>query len=364
MKSVCVVGGEMKPDAARKEHWRRGKKGRILCVDPATREVDELISHVSPSETCADDDPSIHFSAATVSDDTLYACTKTEVLTYRLPTCEQIGYVSLPCFNDVHHVRPTGRGTLYVATTGLDMVVEIDGAGKIIEEWNVLGEDPWARFSRDTDYRKIGTTKPHRAHPNYVFLYKDQLWVTRFQQRDAVCLNYPDLRIEIGTERPHDGRVLEDRVYFTTVDGHVVVADMEELKVLTDCDLNRIEDSDFALGWCRGLLPIDREHVLVGFSRLRQTKIRENLRWLHYRVGGRENAGIRAARIALYNIARGEKIWEKELEEHGLNIIYSIHWLGTEPVETALESFSIDSGSPYSHLAAGTDADQSRGIAS
>ncbi len=36
--------------------------------------------------------------------------------------------------------------------------------GQVLAEWNVLGEEPWSRFSRDVDYRKIVSKKPRLSH--------------------------------------------------------------------------------------------------------------------------------------------------------------------------------------------------------
>src|SRR4029079_9381251 len=96
--------------------------------------------------------------------------------------------VSLPFFNDVHHVRPSGDGNILVANAGLEMVLELDGAGRVLQAWNVLGEDPWRRIDPHVDYRWI-STKPHRAHPNFLFYLDDELWATRFHQGDAVSLS-------------------------------------------------------------------------------------------------------------------------------------------------------------------------------
>jgi hypothetical protein len=87
--------------------------------------------------------PAILFKSVFLSDDKLFTCTSTEVLVYQLPGFQLLHYISLPCFNDLHHVYPTREGTLLVAVTGLDMVVEVGTAGEVIREWNVLGEDPW-----------------------------------------------------------------------------------------------------------------------------------------------------------------------------------------------------------------------------
>lgn len=98
-----------------------------------------------------------------------------------------------------------------MVNTGLDMVVRVTPEGRVLEEWDVLLEPAWQRFSRDIDYRKIVSTKPHRSHPNFVFELGDEVWVTRFEQRDAICLTAPQKRrrrVRWGPRKPLRSTVL------------------------------------------------------------------------------------------------------------------------------------------------------------
>jgi hypothetical protein len=205
-----------------------------------------------------------------------------------------------------------------VADTGLDMVLEVGLDGTVVQEWNVLGEDPWTRFSRDVDYRRIATTKPHLAHPNHVFYIGEEPWATRFEQRDAVSLTDPGRRIDIGLERLHDGVVHEGRVYFTTVDGKIVIADTATLKVIEVVDLNAFHPADTRLGWCRGIL-LDGPRIWVGFSRIRPTKIRENVGWVLH--GFRRDFGTH---LACYDLDARRLIAEVPLEELGMSAVFSV----------------------------------------
>jgi hypothetical protein len=326
MNRFYVVGGRQKPQARGKTpEWQMWGGGVVGEVDMATGSVLERAHYISPPEACAsDDDPSILFKAGTLDGDRLYVCTQTELLVYSLPEFAVVGYVSLPRFNDVHHVRPTGDGTLLVANTGLDTVVEVDMGGTVVREWSVLGQDVWARFSRDVDYRRVATTKPHHAHPNFVFELGDDIWVTRFIQRDAICLTRPGGRIPIEGAPNHDGEVLGGKVYFTSVDAKVVIADADTQTVERVVDLNAITDSGVPLGWCRGLAVIDEDHVAVGFSRLRPTKFRENVKWLKHKLGG-SGYGLAPTRIAVVDLKHEKFCWEQSLEPAGMNIIFSIH---------------------------------------
>lgn len=324
---LYVVGGHHKNDAFRKEEWHRSEKGVVAKIDTSTSTSKACLEYVSPHDACPPEDPSILFKAGTVMDDKFYLCTTTEVMVYKLPKFERVAYISLPFFNDLHHVTPTQQNTLLVSVTGLDMVVELTMQGDVVREWNVLGEDPWERFSRDIDYRRVLTTKPHQSHPNFVFHVDDDIWVSRFKQRDAICLTRPGLRISIDVEKVHDGIVYDGLIYFTTVDGHVVIANPKTLQLEQVIDLNEINQSKKALGWCRSIHVIDRDHVLVGFSRLRPTKIKENLLWLRPYLNPHEDAGKLPTRIVLYNLKKSEICWEFNLEDvdHSINELFSIH---------------------------------------
>lgn len=324
MSEIYVIGGELRRSVFRKlAEWQSSKKGVILQVDSEKKTSRTCVEYVSPAEVCAADLPAILFKSAFLLNNKLFTCTSTEVLVYQLPSFRLLNYISLPCFNDLHHVYPTREGTLLVAVTGLDMVVEVSTEGAVLREWNVLGEDPWQRFSRQVDYRTIATTKPHRAHPNHIFQLDDEIWVTRFEQRDAVSLTQPGRRIDIAIQRPHDGYVVGDSIYFTTVDGHIVLANRKTLQLETTFDLTTMGGpAGQILGWCRGLLFVAEHLVWVGFTRVRPTKFRENLAWA-------KNARTykqlhRATHLGLYDLQRRTCLDEIALEPHGIGVVFSL----------------------------------------
>lgn len=327
-ETLYLLGGHQKSHAHNTEgEHQLYDHALVVALDSETGTTTTLTTYRSPPEFCPDEEPSIVFKAGTLEGDTLHLCTQTELLAYSVPDFELLHRVSLPCFNDVHHVNPAPDGTLLVANTGLDMVVRCAPEGELLEAWNVLGEDPWDRFDRSVDYRKVPTTKPHQSHPNYVFQIKDEIWVTRFEQRDAISVTKPGRRIDIGIERPHDGAVKGSSVYFTTVDGHIIEASTDTLEVSRIIDLNDFHEEERALGWCRGLWIVDRLRVLVGFSRIRPTRFRQNLSWMKERVG----LGARGelpTRVALYDLEAGQAVWERELESAGMDAIFSIHPAG------------------------------------
>jgi hypothetical protein len=305
--------------------WYEYERGLILEVDPETGSVEQRLSYQSPPGTRVEEEPVVLFKSATLVDDILYACTQTEVMSYRVPGFEPCSYLSLPRFNDVHHVRPTAEGGLLVAISGLDQVVELGPDGSLRREWSAIeGERPWDRFDPAIDYRLVRTTKPHHAHPNHVFQIDDEVWATRFEQRDAISLTRPGRRIPIDLERPHDGLVHDGRVWFTTVNGKIVVADTASLAVVEVIDLTELQASAEPLGWARGIHLDAAGGLWVGFSRIRPTKFRENVAWV-----ARGFKNVRPTRIDRYDLASRRLTHSIDLEPAGLSAVFSIHGVPT-----------------------------------
>jgi hypothetical protein len=322
VKGLYVVGGKQKRRLLKEhEEWDLYDSALVLQLRLETNEATVCVEYSTPLDARPSASSSVLFKAATQQGNRLYVCTSTEVLVYKVPEFEPVCYVSLPCFNDLHHVCPTDEGNLLVANTGLDMVVEFTQQGEVLRQWNVLGEDPWGRFSTEVDYRKVATTKPHRSHPNYVFQRGTDIWVTRYEQRDAVCLTRSAPPIVIGIENVHDGHVEEDRIYFTTVDGNLVLVDRETLKVSNVVDLKLIDNECRALlGWCRGLMILDEAKVWVGFTRVRKTRFKENLNWVKHVFHDVE----KPTHLALYDLSARKCLREIDLEPYGMNVVYSI----------------------------------------
>lgn len=331
---LWVVGGEQKLAFLEQNEWNKFRAAVVVRIDPdapGEPALRRVLEYQSPPEHCPDDKPSFVFKAATLEGDTMWLCTQTEVLECSFPGFEIRRVISLPCFNDLHHVAPGPDGTLFVTVTGLDAVAEISRDGELIRLVDVLGGDVWDRFDRGIDYRKVPTTKPHRSHPNYVFFVDGQPWVTRFEQRDAV----PVPLAPSGSGRPpfvigsagiHDGHVVGDRLLFTSVDGHVIRFDLRTGEK-RDLDLNSLmePDDDRPLGWCRGLQSEDGQTAWVGFSRLRRTKLRQNLSWVRH--GFRQDFLQKRlpSRIALYDLDRPAQLRQIDLEPAGVNAVFSIH---------------------------------------
>lgn len=323
MARLYVLGARQRNLLLKKEReWNLYESALILQIDTETKAVVTCVEYKTPREARASENSSVVFKSGTLVDNVLYACTSTEVLIFEVPEFRRVGYISLPCFNDMHHVAPSSDGELLAANTGLDMVVKFTRQGKLLDVWNVLQEPPWSRFSSSVDYRKVETTKPHSSHPNFVFELDGQLWVTRFRQRDAICLNGSGKRIDIPAQFPHDGFLHGERIYFTSVDGRIVIANSRTLQVERIVDLQRIEGRSSLLGWCRGLLLADSTRVWVGFTRIRKTRFQENVLWVRNVI--HEGAKEKPTHIALYDLENERCLEEFDLEACGMNIVFSI----------------------------------------
>ncbi len=326
VRRLYVVGGQqrgLRPMRAHfRGHWYEYQKAVAAELDIATGAATQRAEWVTPESARPDVNPAILFKSGTRVGDRLYVTSQTEVFVYKLPSFQLETYLSLPFFNDVHHVRPTPDGTLLIAVTGLDMVAEVTTAGELVRAWNVHepGASVWGgRFSPEVDYRRVTTTKPHLAHPNHVFYLGNEPWVTRFEQRDAMSLDDSSRRIEIGVERLHDGIVHGDNVYFTAVDGKVVIADTKTLTVTEIIDLTTMHPPDTLLGWCRGLM-LDGDRMYVGFTTIRPTRFHENVSWL--KNGFRRYLGTH---VAVYDLRERRCVAQLDTEVAGVNAVFGIY---------------------------------------
>lgn len=323
MSCLFVSGGVQHPPTWRaRAEWSFFAEARLLRLDPRSGECDVCLAYRSPPALCPADEPSFVFKAGSWDGGRLLLCTQTEVLFVDPEAMRITGLFTHPWLNDVHHVA-SFEERLYVVSTGLDGIVLFDPETDTVELRSAHDEDPWRRLDPGADYRRVSTTKPHRAHPNFVFRTREGVWLTRFQQRDAICLDKPGLRIDLAVGHPHDGVVHDDRIWFTTVNGHVIAADPSSGRVVQDHDLTAFERRDEPLGWCRGLC-WEGEIVYVGFSRLRSTRWRENLAWLRRELGALPDFSRRPTRVAAYDLARRRKLAEWDLEPHGLSAVFSV----------------------------------------
>ncbi len=322
MSKYLIIGGKQKSTVT--AEWSGYQSCIALIYDEASQQVTPLIDYRTPQQyRVAGDECSILFKAGQLNGNILTVCTQTEILQFNIhhPHAPLLR-LSLPIFNDLHHVMVTSNNTFLVVSTGLDAVFELSFDGNLIQEWSTAETDIWARFDKKVDYRKVLTTKPHHSHPNYCFEYNGEYYVTRFQQKDALNLNSGEtLNIEVG--HPHDGYIVDDKVYFTTVNGFIVCFDLGRQQKQHCYNLNQQHSATTELGWCRSLLIEKNKKCLVGFTRIRGTKFAENITWLKQKlhVGYQ---GCEPTRIVKYDLQSNSIDWSLNLEPHNINAVFSV----------------------------------------
>jgi hypothetical protein len=324
-ETLWVVGGEQRGVPHWTREWKLYKRALVVKVEGGR--IERVLEYETPPEHCADDSPAILFKSSTIKGNLAYLCTQTEILICDFPSFAIKKVISLPCFNDVHHVAVAPDGRLFAAVTGLDAVAELAPDGTLLRLVSVLGGSVWDRFSSTVDYRKVSTTRPHLAHPNFVFFLDGEPWVTRFEQHDAIPLDGKNdgRAFELATVGVHDGLISGDCIYFTAVSGLILRYDLASGKKQV-FDLNSMSGSsrDQPLGWCRGILPLG-ERTWVGLTRIRYTTLRYNVDWIRHGFRQDMRQPPAPTRIACYDLAKGALVGEIGLEGESMNTVFSIH---------------------------------------
>jgi len=320
-----VIGGITSKYAA--INLKLGKKyntneASIDILDWDTKEIVQYFRFTPDIKFRSEDlGKDIRFTSGSWREDgKLMLCSPTQAYVFDFENKEIVKEYNSTIYNDLHHILPFRDGYL-LANTGLDSVVKINQSGEVEEIISTNETAVWDKFRKDVDYRKVASTKPHTNHPNFVIDIDGEMWVTRFHNKDAVNVLDRSQKIDIAVGKPHDGHVFGDYIYFTTINGFIVKADKITKEVVERYDLNAIDTRGKDLGWCRSLY-VDGDIAYVGFTRLRQTAIESNLRWLK---GTIDNSKDRLpARIAKYDLSRKTLIDEFEIPDGFTDLIFSI----------------------------------------
>jgi len=317
---ILLFGGRNFPHPQARPVWHQFETAVLLRV----REGGEVVGRFEygGGEIEREVGLSTCFKAATIKGDHAYACTNTEVLKLELPSFAIREHFTHRLFNDVHHVNRIDD-RFFVASTGVDSVLELDERFELVKRHAIAGDEVLDRFGHDADYRRVKTTKPHAAHPNYVEAWDDEIWVSNFEKCRVESLS-SERNYQISEFRIHDGVPALGKIWFTSVNGRVITLAPQTGEMRT-FDLAPMSDADRELGWCRGIAPISDSDVIVGFSKLRETKARENLKWLGNKLLGKSFVLSQPTRIARYDLSRGREVWRLELEKLGMDAMFSIH---------------------------------------
>lgn len=275
----------------------------LVEVDWRAKRVVREFTYRSPPERAAMSGHML-FAYGHLDGPRLLVTTHTEVVDFDLDGWRIDRVVSLPHFNDLHHVIPSGDGGLYVCNTGLQAVQKLSAAGELLETHPTDGVPTWDAYDPRADYRPL-STKPHPVHPNHLFWVGDKLWVTRCKKLDAVQLDDHSRRFEMGVGQPHDGVEHGGLYYFTTTNGHVLAFDPATGERVRQIDLNAVDGRNQQLGWCRGLRFLDDDLALVGFGQFRRTRHREFAHWIL-----NDGKAALPTRLALYDL-KGPRLLEE-----------------------------------------------------
>jgi len=275
MKLIVSMGIPVE-DYDRRPYGARFNKAIIQVIDWDNKTVLEEIEHI-PSKENLGADVSTMFKGAMVKGDYYWVVTNTEVLKYNWKTWELEDIYSDKTFNDLHAVLPLDDHIM-ICNTGLEMIQIFDYKWNLLQEVNLASVPTYERFDRNTDYRTVGTTKPHEVHANHIFELDNEIWVTR-GRHGAARLNDFSAKITMDVGLCHDGLVREDKIYFSTVQGHIMAVDRRTLEIEDDIDINKDSPAGKQIGWTRGLEVVGNKAYL-GITKIRGSKFKEYTKWI------------------------------------------------------------------------------------
>lgn len=321
---LLLAGGLQRRNARELSSGQKHERGCLLVLDTASGRFQVALEYRSRPEHRPPDLPEIRFTAVDPGDGDVLAPTSTELVLVSAGDWEPRDVVSLPCFNDVHHARRHG-GEILVANTGLDEVVVLDARSRRVERRVYLGHTPFAqRFDDDVDYRRLNTTGRHEIHPNHVCVLDGDVFVSGGFEGSVIPLDEPGARFRISERVIHDGVSRDGALWFTSVDGWILVVDPHAGRVIERFDLNGMDPQGGGLGWCRGLC-LDGGVAYVGFSAIRPTANERLVSWVNQRVGRGEPP--RRSRIAAFDLPAGRLLDEYPLPTGRMSDVFCVRTL-------------------------------------
>jgi len=238
--------------------------------------------------------------------------TRSALLRIAWPTGRIVGRIDHANFADLHSVAAGRDGAFLVVSTGNELVLEIDAAGHVRRRWQRGRPVPPERDDRRAHHRAF---KPHVAHPNHAVQLGERLLVTELLTRQCVDLLDPSYRIPFPEGPPHDGRLREGLLWFTTTNGWLLAVDPDSRRRAVAIDLARLVPHEGLLGWCRGV-EVSGDIAWVGLSQLRHAAWRELARRVVRGEAGRKPP----ARVVALDWRRATLLAVIALEDAGAEI--------------------------------------------
>src|SRR5262249_10553852 len=142
-------------DAANRYQRDRYEIAAAIVVDWESKKILREFLYTSPPEQ---HNPQ-QFAFGQVLDQHLAVVTYSEVLFVRLATWEVERTVTVPHFNDLHHIL-VREDELWVCNTGLQAVHKMTLDGRVLDTVSTTETPTWTTYNRAEDYR-VRNTKPH-----------------------------------------------------------------------------------------------------------------------------------------------------------------------------------------------------------
>ena len=300
VESLYVIGGQQRTPRGMlvdEDVWYEYGKG-VICASSRPREGRASAGvHLAPGHAGAPRTSRRSCSSRRPSTTAAVRGTQTEVIVFSMPELEQLA-PHLACRASTTCTTPgrRPRATCWWRTRASTCALEISPTARCCANGARSRRGaPGALRHRDIDYRKGVATKPHKSHPNYVFYVGDEPWATRFQQRDAISpgrIAEPPHRGRPGEDarrrRRRRPRLLHHRRRQDRGGRHRAALKVERgASTSTRCTRTRRCSAGAAA--CTSTAD---GTAWVGFSRIRPTKIRENVGWVvhSFRRGSRRTS--------------------------------------------------------------------------
>jgi hypothetical protein len=280
-------------------------EGTLLEVDLAAAEARVVLSHTPPANLLVPGKGFTGMAWDTFEPGrTLFVCGFNSVYRVAVEEARVVGTLHRPDFNDLHGLS-CHDGRLFIANTGLDAVEVMTTAGRFVgcqslqptwlnarrlngdspdrAQWGPLLNSEWAgqgpptfeaSSTRGAYYQDRPDGTPFHqtvvrdfVHPNHVDVCRGSAFVTAFRQRSIIDLATFEVVLSDLPGHPHDGRLVGELFWLTTVNGLVMGYD------ITATPWRLVERYDVfrktrRTGWLRGL-HVTTETIAIGLTEIR-----------------------------------------------------------------------------------------------